>query len=204
RAIKGNSNNEQVETDDNLEDKIIKLVQIKQIENEFAEMYMYRFDTCAEQVMPLSFALFEAAKVVAEIMKKHLLEIENNEKMIKIMNDEEMNIFDKGDIDNIDHEVKIVEHEIEMKSELEKVKMGKVENSSNGLMDWLTIIGDGYLEKYDDENTLIGNNEHYANMGRFTTNNLENYKMDNHGLSYLCHHSWIWDHCMNISMKLQG
>ncbi|CAG8851468.1 6844_t:CDS:1, partial [Gigaspora margarita] len=146
------------------------------MENESAKMYMYHFDTCTEQVryavdehdliywfisglkkpcrskvMPLSFALFEAAKVVAEIIENHLLKIENNEKMFKIMNDEEINVFDKEDIDNIDHEVKIVEHEIEMKSELEKVKMGEVENSSEGLLDWLTIIGDGYLEKYNDE-----------------------------------------------------
>ncbi|CAG8594040.1 1631_t:CDS:2, partial [Gigaspora margarita] len=180
---KSNSNDEQVETDDNLEDKIIELVQIKQIENESAKMYTYRFDTCAEQVILLSFASFEAAKVVVKIMEKHLLEIKNNEKMIKIMNDKEMNVFDKGDIDNMDHEVKIVEHEIEMKSELEKVKMGEVENSSDGLLDWLTIIGDGYLEKYDDEDI---NNEHYVNMGMFTTNNLGNHEVDNHGWSYSC------------------
>ncbi|CAG8635333.1 7202_t:CDS:1, partial [Gigaspora rosea] len=60
-------------------------------------------------------------------------------------------MFDKTDIDEISHEAKIVEHEIEITSELEKAKMDKVENSSDGLLDWLTIISDGYLEKYDDE-----------------------------------------------------
>ena len=43
--------------------------------------------------------------------------------MIKIINNKEMNIFDKGNINNMNHKAKIVEHEIEIKSKLEKVKM---------------------------------------------------------------------------------
>ncbi|CAG8844336.1 35866_t:CDS:2, partial [Gigaspora margarita] len=102
-----NSNDKQVETDDDLEDKIAKLVQIKQKEDEFVEIYIYCFETCAKQVrcivdehdliywfvsglnklyhskvIPLSFLTFEAVKVVMTIIEKHLLEIENSKKKI--------------------------------------------------------------------------------------------------------------------------
>ncbi|CAG8817365.1 32981_t:CDS:2, partial [Gigaspora margarita] len=33
----------------NLEDKVAELIQIKQKEDKSVEMYMYHFDTCAEQ-----------------------------------------------------------------------------------------------------------------------------------------------------------
>ncbi|CAG8802197.1 24294_t:CDS:1, partial [Gigaspora rosea] len=55
-------------------------------------------------------------------------------------------MFDKTDIYETSHEAKIVEYEIEIMGELEKAKMDEVENSSDGLLDWLTIIDDGYLE----------------------------------------------------------
>ncbi|RIB01650.1 hypothetical protein C2G38_2039989 [Gigaspora rosea] len=146
-------------------------------------MYIYRFEICAEQVrcavdehdliywlisglnepccsnvMPLSLISFDAAKIIAEIMEKHLLEIENKEEIVGITNDDKeisktnnkylpiaycdeilqlnpksLDIFDKVDINNMDHKTKIVEYEIEIKSELEKVKTDEVENSSDGL-----------------------------------------------------------------------
>ncbi|CAG8846256.1 45741_t:CDS:1, partial [Gigaspora margarita] len=193
--------NKQVEIDDDLEVKIVELIQMKQREEESVKMYTYRFDTCAEQVryaidkedlicwfisslnepcrskvIPLSLTSFDAAKTIAEIMEKHLLEVENKEKIVGITNDDKemsetnnkdmpvayhdeilqqdtksLDMFDKMDIDDISHETKTVEHIIGIMSELKKVKMNKVENSSNRLLDWLTIIGNRYLEKYDDE-----------------------------------------------------
>ncbi|CAG8853668.1 20860_t:CDS:2, partial [Gigaspora margarita] len=111
---------------DNLEVKIVELIQMKQREEESVKMYMYCFDICAEQVMPLSLTLFDAAKTIAEIMKKYLLEVENKKKIVGIMNDDkEINIFDKTNLANISYEVKIVEHKIKIMSKLEKIKMDK-------------------------------------------------------------------------------
>ncbi|RIB22035.1 hypothetical protein C2G38_2174932 [Gigaspora rosea] len=120
RTIKGNNNDKQVETDDNLENKIIELVQIKQKKNESAEMYKYHFDTCAEQVILLSLMSFDTAKTIAEIIEKHLIEVENMEEIVGITNNGKeitrYDIFDKTDIDEISHEAETVEYT----SELEK------------------------------------------------------------------------------------
>ncbi|CAG8825567.1 25562_t:CDS:1, partial [Gigaspora margarita] len=66
-----------------------------------------------------------------------------------------MNIFDKRIINNIDYEAKIVEHEIKIKKNQNK----QVENSNDGLLNWLTIISDGYLEKYDNKIILVIKNK---------------------------------------------
>ncbi|RIB11039.1 hypothetical protein C2G38_2204490 [Gigaspora rosea] len=113
-----------VELDDDLEVKIVELIQIKQREEESVEIYTYCFDTCAGQ-----------------------------------QDTKSLGMFDKTDVDEISHEAKIVEHEIEITIELEKAKMDEVENSSDGLLDWFTIIGDRYLEKYDDKDMLVIENE---------------------------------------------
>ncbi|CAG8498001.1 20818_t:CDS:2 [Gigaspora margarita] len=117
----------------------MKLVQVKQIEDESVEMYTYYFDTHIEFVKDI----VDKNDLICSCrnMKKYLLEIENNKKMIKVMNVKEINVLYKGDINNMDHKAKIVEHEIKIKSKLEKVKRDKVENLSDGLLDWLTIIG---------------------------------------------------------------
>ncbi|CAG8817115.1 12011_t:CDS:2, partial [Gigaspora margarita] len=226
-----------VEMDDDLEDKVVELIQMKKREDESVELYIYHFDTyagqvryaidkedlicwfisglnepCCSKVILLSLTSFDAAKTIAEIIEKHLLEAENKEKIVGIMNDDkemsETNNKDMPvaycdeilqqdtkslDIDEISHEAEIVEYEIEIMSELEKVKMDEVKNLRDGLLDWLTIIGNGYLEKYNDEDMLviknklqIGDNEHYANMGMFTMNNLGSHETDNHGWSYSC------------------
>ncbi|CAG8513499.1 22703_t:CDS:2 [Gigaspora margarita] len=85
-------------------------------------------------------------------LNKPCQKVENKEKIVGITNDDkkisEMNnkdlpiayhnkilqqdtkllgMFDKTDIDEISHEVKIVEHKIEITSKLEKVKMDEVE-----------------------------------------------------------------------------
>ncbi|CAG8802196.1 24293_t:CDS:2, partial [Gigaspora rosea] len=104
KKIKGISNDERVELDDDLEVKIIELIQMKQREEESVKMYTYRFDICAKQdlicwfvsglnkpcnceVMPLSLISFDAAKTIAEIIEKHLLEVENKEEIVGITND---------------------------------------------------------------------------------------------------------------------
>ncbi|RIB03390.1 hypothetical protein C2G38_2255013 [Gigaspora rosea] len=113
--IKGISNDERVELDDDLEVKIIELIQMKQREEESVKMYTYRFDICAKQT----------------------------------------------DIYETSHEAKIVEYEIEIMGELEKAKMDEVENSSDGLLDWLTIIDDGYLEKHVNGTYKVDQSSHY-------------------------------------------
>ncbi|CAG8808290.1 46070_t:CDS:2, partial [Gigaspora margarita] len=97
--------------------------------------------------------------------KKYFLAVENKEEIVRIKkNDKNLQqnskSLDKIDIDNIDHKTEAIKHIIRITNELEEDKSDKVENSSDGLLDWLTIIGNGYLEKYDDKDILFGNIDH--------------------------------------------